>query len=424
MEFINATKVSPLVSKVQVKVCYVGQEANRNGTVITKETATKLARGLPGCPIVGYYNEDKQDFESHSKEVVIEGGKYRLVDMTKPYGFVDVGARVWFQKFSDDDGVEREYLCTEGYLWTGVYQESKRVVEKGNNQSMELNEEYEKGFWANDNNSGKRIFIINDGLIEKLCILGSNVEPCFQGAQIKSFSLTSPEFTEFKNTMFSMINELKDTLSKGGSERPMENENMNPISEEEVVPTDFAKKDEEKEQEQDKKTEGAQEEKPAEKGSKEEKPEDKEDEKKKEKKYELSEIAEYVALQLQYNELQNKYSALEAEHNALVEEANELRTFKLAANRKEKEAMVNSFYMLSDEDKKDVVAHLDTYSLDDIEAKLSIICVRNKVNFNLDDSKEETEKPTQQYMLDLGQEQIGATDNSVPAWVQAVRAKG
>ena len=49
--------------------------------------------------------------------------------------------------------------------------------------------------------------------------------------------------------------------------------------------------------------------------------------------------------------------------------------------------MIASFYMLSDEDKKDVVANIDTYSLDDIEAKLSIICVRNKVSFNLDDDK-------------------------------------
>ena len=37
---------------------------------------------------------------------------------------------------------------------------------------------------------------------------------------------------------------------------------------------------------------------------------------------------------------------------------------------KEKESMINSFYMLSDEDKKDVVENIDKYSIDDIEAKL------------------------------------------------------
>ena len=40
-------------------------------------------------------------------------------------------------------------------------------------------------------------------------------------------------------------------------------------------------------------------------------------------------------------------------------------------------------------DKKDVIENIDTYSLDDIEAKLSIICVRNKVNFNLEDDNDD-----------------------------------
>ena len=40
--------------------------------------------------------------------------------------------------------------------------------------------------------------------------------------------------------------------------------------------------------------------------------------------------------------------------------------------------------MLSDEDKKDVIENKSKYSLDDIEAKLSVICVRKKVNFDLD----------------------------------------
>lgn len=421
MEYVNATQVSPLISHVQIKVCYVGQDPNRNGTVITKETATKLAQGLPGCPIVGYYNDKAGDFEAHNKEVVVEGKKFKMVDMTKPYGFVDIGAKVWFQKFMDD-GVEHEYLCTEGYVWTGIYEESKRVVDQGNNQSMELSEKYEKGFWTKDDNSGRNIFIINDGLIEKLCILGYDVEPCFEGAQIKSFSLTSPEFAEFKATMFSMIQELKDTLSnKGGSEETMENENKSPQVQEETTPaTEFEKKDKDTE-ERDKQTEEKKD--TASEDKKDDKKDEKDEKDKKEKKYNLNEISEYVALQLQFNELQSKYSALEKDHQTLEAEVNELRTFKLSANRKEKEDMIASFYMLSDEDKKDVVDHIDTYSLNDIEAQLSIICVRNKVDFNLGKENNPAEdKSTQQYMLNLQNQEKQDTDNA-PAWVKAVRAK-
>jgi len=97
MEYISATEVSPLISKCYVKVCYVGQEPNRNNTVITKELAYKLGKKLPGSPVVGYYNESLKDFEGHNREVQIGGGKLKVVDVTRPYGFVPPNARVWFQ---------------------------------------------------------------------------------------------------------------------------------------------------------------------------------------------------------------------------------------------------------------------------------------------------------------------------------------
>jgi hypothetical protein len=37
---------------------------------------------------------------------------------TRPYGFVDLNAKVWFKKYNDE-GVIHEYLVTEGYIWTG-----------------------------------------------------------------------------------------------------------------------------------------------------------------------------------------------------------------------------------------------------------------------------------------------------------------
>ena len=78
--------------------------------------------------------------------------------------------------------------------------------------------------------------------------------------------------------------------------------------------------------------------------------------------------------------------------------------------------MIDSFYMLSDDDKADVISNIDTYSLEDIEAKLSVICVRNKVSFNLDENKNGNE-PTV-YNLDGGVTE----DANVPAWVKAVIA--
>ena len=63
-EFINIEPIqNTLYSKCQIKVCYVGDEPNRNKSVITKEVAKQIANSLPGSPIVGYYNEVEGDFE-------------------------------------------------------------------------------------------------------------------------------------------------------------------------------------------------------------------------------------------------------------------------------------------------------------------------------------------------------------------------
>ena len=129
------------------------------------------------------------------------------------------------------------------------------------------------------------------------------------------------------------------------------------------------------------------------------------------KEYCLDEIPEYQDLMTQYSELEQKYNALVEEKNALEEEIQPLAEFKKQAERKEKEEMIASFYMLTDEDKADVIANIDTYSLGDIEAKLSIICVRNKVSFNLEEEDDMPGATT--FNLEDTQ------DESVPAWVKA-----
>ena len=180
IEFINITPLNPLISKCQIKVCYVGDEPNRNRSVITKEVAKKMANSLPGCPIVGFYNEETKDFEEHNRIIDISNGKFEIKDTTRPYGFVDLNAKVWFQKFLDDGMNEREYLMTEGWLWTGQYPECRRILSQGNNHSMELDEVTIDAHWTKDGNGNPKFFIINEAIISKLCTLGVNNEPCFE----------------------------------------------------------------------------------------------------------------------------------------------------------------------------------------------------------------------------------------------------
>ena len=80
--------------------------------------------------------------------------------------------------------------------------------------------------------------------------------------------------------------------------------------------------------------------------------------------------------------------------------------------------MIAKFAMLSEEDKADVVANKSKYSLEEIESKLSVICVRKKVNFDsFDNSKINTNMSGKTFTYSLD----GTSEGNAPAWVQAVK---
>lgn len=133
--------------------------------------------------------------------------------------------------------------------------------------------------------------------------------------------------------------------------------------------------------------------------------------------YSLEEIPEYIQLKADFEQLQNDYSALKEENEALVATNQQLNEFKLSVEKKDKQAMIDSFYMLSAEDKQEVQNNIDNYSLNDIEAKLSIICVRNKVDFSLNDKEDEKEKEAPIiFSLDPT-----VNNSDIPEWIQAVK---
>lgn len=461
-EFINLKPldINPLMSACEIKVLYLGE--NRNHSFINKEVATEMAKTLRGAPIVGYFKTEKEDFADHGNRMILDDEGIKFECMTRPYGFVSPDAKVWFQTFEDTDEFGnkdiREYLMTTGYLWTGQYEECKVATEEGRPHSMELDEKTLDGHWATNRNNNMEFFIINDAIFSKLCILGEDVEPCFEGSSVTAPNVSS-NFTkiddEFKKTLFSMMQELQFALQGG---QQMENEvkvpetevvvetpaaGVEPITEDVSAPVgepvvdegatavdnDFAasKKDEDEDNKNSSNEEGKEEpsdeddEKKKDFAKKEdEEDEDKkseensdaptddgkkedEDEEDKKKKYELLE-SEFTALQASYSELEAKY--------------NELVAFKAEIEDAKKDEMISRFCFLSDEDKKEVIENKSKYSLEEIESKLSVICVRKKVNFNLDDSSKNninTEEP------DVVTYSLANEGPSIPAWITAVK---
>lgn len=446
-EFINLQPldINPLMSKCEIKVLYIGE--NRNHSYITKEVATEMAKTLRGAPIVGYYKEENEDFADHGEQVIIDDEGIKFNCLTQPYGFVAPDARVWFQEFEDEDDfgnkINREYLMTTGYLWTGQFPETQRVIEKGNNQSMELDEESLEGHWAENPKNGMEFFIIDDAIFSKLCILGEDVEPCFEGATVKAPDISST-FTkvddDFKKTLFTMMQDLKFAL-RGGKDMELE-EKKDVVEEETTVETPEVEETKEEEvvveeetttedstetvgdaaaaeytAESEETTESSSEEEaPVEEGSEtevEEPEEEAEVEETEEVEEDSSEEVPAEEFSLEdYKALQASYADLESKYAELVEFKNQVET-------KEKEELINSFYMLSEEDKKDVKEHISDYSLEDIEAKLSVICVRKKVNFDSEDSaKNENKVEEENSNVTTFNIQDDETEN-VPAWISA-----
>ena len=442
-EFINLEPldVNPLMQKCEIKVFYLGH--NRNGSYINRETALEMSKTLRGTPIVAAFNKDKADFGDHGHVMHIEDGEVTFSVKTIPYGFVSPDAEVWFQNFTDtdefDNKVERTYLMTTGYLWSGQFEELAKVINEGQPQSMELDSSSLQGHWATDNNLGVDFFIINDATFSKLCILGDNVEPCYEGA-----SVTSPEVsknfskdTEFQQTLFSMMNDLQTALnSKGGlnmSENELNNESAEIVEEEPVLeheletPVDETANEELAPAEEEfTETDPADdtdavvetvEETAEEFVDKKKEEEDDSDDKDEEKSDEADEEDDDKKKPANQHSLE-EYEALQAELDSLRAEVKELREFKLNVENQQKDALIASYHMLSDEDKAEVIAHKSEFSLDEIKAKLAVIYVEKNVNFDMiDGQEEEVEDSTPAMTFSLDEE----ASEGVPAFIEALR---
>jgi hypothetical protein len=132
---------------------------------------------------------------------------------------------------------------------------------------------------------------------------------------------------------------------------------------------------------------------------------------------------QFAELQATHEALQASFSALEAAHNDLQTRFNELETahaelveFKRQSDDAKKDEMIGRFYMLNDEDKKDIIDHKANYTVEEIEEKLSVICFRKKVNFELEDNSKNDNK-TEQPAVTFNLSTLGS---SKPGWLTAV----
>lgn len=100
---------------------------------------------------------------------------------------------------------------------------------------------------------------------------------------------------------------------------------------------------------------------------------------------------------------------MKAEYDTLTE-------FKVSKEKEAKQAMIDQFCMLSDEEKKDVQDNIDKYSIEEIESKLSVICVRNKLDMS--EKQEETHNAETTFNLNSLEQQ---EEINTPALISLLR---
>ena len=189
----NLEKYSETISKGRCRIFY--KYGNRNGTYITDEFAEKLLESIPYAPVKGIYSEDDEDYTDHG----MKRSEGRI------YGIVPADPHVTWEKHLDEDGVEREYVCVDVLIYTGLYKEAHDIIGKG--QSMELYSPSIKGEWKFIN--GKKYYVFSEGSFLGLQALGDSVEPCFEGAAF--FSL----YEDLKK-MVAQIEKYNLNLHNGG----------------------------------------------------------------------------------------------------------------------------------------------------------------------------------------------------------------
>ena len=180
-----------------IRVMYPGE--NRNRTFISKDTVEKAIPTLYNCPVVCHYMVEEDKIGGHDVAFVNTDNGMRMINLTEPVGVIPSGAQYRWETV-EENGEEREYLVVDGILWkrSNAYSKLKRDGISG--QSMEIT--------VNSGKSVDGVYQIYDFYFTAFCVLGEDVEPCFESANVEVFSLE-----QYKARFEQMMDEFKKEYS-------------------------------------------------------------------------------------------------------------------------------------------------------------------------------------------------------------------
>ena len=364
------------LSKARLKIFYKGM--NRNGSYINEEIAEKLISTLPGTPVVGYYDSDKDDFLGHVSP-----------ESNRAYGFVPEEMNFKWEMFLDPDGVYRTYACTDIILWTGRYPIASKIV--GKSHSMELNPDTVEGEWVEHDD--EYYFEFTNAEFFGLCVLGEEYEPCFEGSSFYELHQqeNSASISKDLKEMFSLYKSTIDSAEEnptGGQE--MEDEKLKPQDldndsvEEEVKDQEEEVKEEENkpsetEEVKDESSEEGEEEETDEEEKEEEQEEPEQEEENEEEESEETDEPEEEEEEKEEVDFNSALAEKDKTIATLEAELKELREYKKAKVNEEKEEVLNTYSnKLTEEEIADFRNKIEDYN-SAVELKKDIaVCLLDK----------------------------------------------
>lgn len=206
----------------KIMIGYCGD--NRNWSNIREEVFAEAP--IKNIPVVANFYSDKNDFGGHDVKVIQNKDGIDIYAATVPFGLVPESAKQWFTEELVDGEMKKCYW-TECLLWKRQYGFEKIAKSRRVNHSMEIDvSEY------TERSDG--YCVVDKMKFEALCLLGEDVEPCFENSRLELFSVDNFEkqFTEmleqYKAYSLKLVSEVNNMENK-------EFENVEEVQTEEVT---------------------------------------------------------------------------------------------------------------------------------------------------------------------------------------------
>ena len=388
---------------------------------------SKLVPSMYGMPIIGEFSKEKNDFGGHGGKTTITDDGIEFEQTSVAYGFIPESSQMRWESVKEVNGTYRDYLVCDAYVWYKRFPELEISLEQPNNQSMEI--DIKDARW----NEGMQSYEIMDAELTGLCVLGKDVEPCFESAKIGRFSLE-----KMKYDLAEMAQELKEAIKSEVKTDVKEFENQETEVVEETVEVTEVVTVEVVEEEAEKVEEETAEETVEETTEEETQEEVQPEEAKEEVAEEVEEVQEETPVDeeapveepVKEEEPETVEETVEEEAptteetaeefskeqiEAMQAELAELREFKNAHERAQKEELMRSFENeLTEEELAPVKEAMDNLTTEEVETQCFALLGKKKMNFSV------AQPTVNKEVVAIG-DNFAHEDETLPAWARAIQ---